>query len=103
MRIETERLQIIPLKIIQFQLLLEGIDRMEQELGLTPSGECFDRNTQEAMCEWTLNQPDVKSVIAETDADNRASNRVLEKCGMCKYEQFDESIRWRLDKQNRKK
>jgi RimJ/RimL family protein N-acetyltransferase len=164
--IETERLQIIPLTTAQFQLLLEGINRMEQEMGLTSSGECLDRDTQEAMeglysealkrpdkyrwytnwqlilksenkaigsacfmkepdenhqveigygmnddyrnhgytteavkamCEWALSQPDVESVIAQTDVNNPASHRVLEKCRMRKYEQSDGNIYWRLE------
>jgi RimJ/RimL family protein N-acetyltransferase len=51
-----------------------------------------------AMCDWALNQPDVKTVIAETDTDNQASHRVLEKCGMQQYEQTNGSIRWKLSK-----
>jgi RimJ/RimL family protein N-acetyltransferase len=51
-----------------------------------------------AMCEWAFNQPGVESVIAETDANNPSSQRVVEKCGMRKYEQVDESIWWRLSK-----
>ncbi|MBQ0134827.1 MAG: GNAT family N-acetyltransferase [Clostridiales bacterium] len=34
-----------------------------------------------AMCEWALSQGSVKAVEAETEPDNAASQRVLEKCG----------------------
>lgn len=34
-----------------------------------------------ASVEWALTQPGVNRVEAETDPDNRASQRVLEKCG----------------------
>ncbi|KAA6314337.1 hypothetical protein EZS27_035033 [termite gut metagenome] len=171
-KIETARLQIIPLTIEQFQLLLKGMEQMEQALELKPSGECLDANTQDAMeglyketlkhpdnyrwytnwqiilksenkaigsacfmkepdenhqveigygmnkeyrnqgymteavkamCEWAFNQPDVESVIAETDADNFPSHKVLEKCGMQKQEQPNGCIRWRLDKEWRSK
>jgi RimJ/RimL family protein N-acetyltransferase len=164
-KIETARLQIIPLTIAQFLLLLEGTNQMEQALKLKPSGEYLDADTQEAMkalyeealkhpdkywwytnwqiilksenkaigsacfmkepdenhqveigygmneayrnqgymteavkamCEWAFNQPDVKSVIAETNVGSPSSQRVLEKCGMRKYEQVGESIWWRL-------
>jgi hypothetical protein len=80
--IETERLQIIPLTTVQFQLLLES--------------KILDRNTQEAM--EGLYQ-EVKSVIAETHAGNLPSSRVLEKCGMCQYKQLDKSIFWRLGRE----
>lgn len=35
----------------------------------------------DAAVNWALGQPDVKCVEAETDPDNRASQRVLQKCG----------------------
>ena len=34
-----------------------------------------------AVLEWALNHPNVTAVEAETDAENAASKRVLEKCG----------------------
>ena len=34
-----------------------------------------------AVVEWALNEPDVTAVEAETDPENAASKRVLEKCG----------------------
>jgi RimJ/RimL family protein N-acetyltransferase len=167
MIIETERLQIIPLTIKQFQLLLKGVNQMEQELGLIPSGEILSSDTQEAMeglykealkhtdkyqwytnwqvilksenkaigsacfmkepdenhqveigygmnenfrnhgymteavkamSEWALNQSNVDTVIAQTETDNQPSHRVLEKCGMLKYEQTNDSLWWKLSK-----
>lgn len=165
MNIETERLRIMPLNLEQFRLLLCGIDKMEQELGLTPSHECFDEHTQQAMeslfqeaqkhsddylwltnwqiilksenkaigsadfknipdddgqveigyginsdyegqgymtetvqamCEWAFKQHGVHSVIAETEKSNYASQRVLQKCGMVKYQEVGESFWWKL-------
>jgi RimJ/RimL family protein N-acetyltransferase len=52
------------------------------------------------MCEWALQQDNVKFVIAETEADNHASHRVLEKCGMQKYKHLNETVWWRLDTGN---
>lgn len=49
MILETERLRIIPLSVSQFKLLLDGIDKMEKELGLSSSGENMDEHTQQAM------------------------------------------------------
>ena len=48
----------------------------------------------QAMCNWALNQPLVKTVIAETDIENYSSHRVLQKCGMIKYNETTTSIFW---------
>ncbi|MDR3341138.1 MAG: GNAT family N-acetyltransferase [Candidatus Symbiothrix sp.] len=45
-----------------------------------------------------LTYEDRNEKIAETDTDNQASHRVLEKCGMQKYEQANDSIWWKLKK-----
>ncbi len=161
MELNTERLIIIPLTLIQFNFLLQGTDKMEKALGLFPSGEQLDEHTQQAMetlyqkatqnskdilwntnwqiirksdkqsigsasfmgsperngtveigygmnerhrnhgymteaakamCEWAICQPGVTSVIAETEKDNVASHRVLEKCAMKIYRETNESI-----------
>jgi RimJ/RimL family protein N-acetyltransferase len=51
-----------------------------------------------AMCEWAFSQPGVEAVIAETYSDNQASHRVLEKCGMSRFEHSCGRIWWRLRK-----
>lgn len=167
MIIETTRLRIVPLTVEQFALLLCGVDKMEFELGLSPSNECLDEHTQQAMkrqyqkalnnlenyhwlanrqiilkaenkaigsanfknsplenkdieigyginpdyenqgymteavqalCEWAINQPDVESIIAETDRENYASQRVLQKCEMTKFRESDIGFWWKLEK-----
>lgn len=55
----------------------------------------------QAMCEWALAQRGVKSVIAETDKENYASQKVVCKCGMEKYDESDTGFWWKLEK-NRK-
>lgn len=166
MVIETVRLRIVPLTAEQFRLLLIGVDRMETEMGLIPSGECLDKHTQQAMeyqyekalsdpdnfiwltnrqiilksenkaiasanfknsplentcveigygtntryrnkgymteavqamCEWALSQPGVKSVTAETEKGNIASHRILQKCGFVNYQKNKSSLWWKLD------
>jgi len=47
-----------------------------------------------AMCGWAFVQPGVRKVIAETDKDNIASQRVLQKCGMKRYDETEESYWW---------
>lgn len=48
-----------------------------------------------AMCEWALEQKDVSTVIAETDLDGFAFQKVLERCGFKKYKEA-ETLWWRL-------
>ena len=50
----------------------------------------------QGICEWAINQHDVSIIIAETEKDNIASHRVLQKCGMEKYKETDEEIWWRM-------
>lgn len=63
-------------------------------------GKEFERNgymteAVEAMCGWAKRQETVKHVIAETEIDGFASQRVLERCGFKKYK-HDTTIWWRL-------
>jgi RimJ/RimL family protein N-acetyltransferase len=150
--IETERLQIVPLKPERFRLLLEedcfnpdiyaymeelywdALDHVEQyrwytdwqiilkqentvvgnvcfkgepdeyhqvEIGYGTDEKFRNRGymteTVKAMCEWAFSHPEVEAVIAETDPDNQASQRVLEKCGMSRFEQSYRNIWWELN------
>ena len=47
------------------------------------------------MCAFALAREDITAVIAETEVDNFASQRVLQRCGFKKYKQ-DETMWWRL-------
>jgi ribosomal-protein-alanine N-acetyltransferase len=63
-------------------------------------GKEFEHNgymteTVNAMCEWALTQPNVKNVIAETDLDGLASQRILKRCGFEIY-QKGETLWWKL-------
>lgn len=49
----------------------------------------------QAMCEFALKQNGVRNIIAETDLDGFASQRILERCGFKKYKQ-EETIWWML-------
>lgn len=51
--------------------------------------------TVKAMCEWAFKQKGVKSIIAETNLDSLASQRILERCGFKNYKQ-EETIWWKL-------
>lgn len=45
---------------------------------------------------WLLSQPDVRFVIADTEKDNIASHRVLEKVGANIYQETEELYFWRF-------
>lgn len=47
-----------------------------------------------AMCDWAKKQKNVKHVIAETELDGKASQRVLERCGFKEYLR-NNTIWWR--------
>ena len=48
-----------------------------------------------AMCEWAITQEGVNAVIAETDLDGYASQRILGRCGFKEFRK-DETLWWRL-------
>lgn len=163
MKLTTQRLDIVPLTLDQFALLLEGTEKMEAALKLNVSGAEMDSHTEQAMkwlyetavlkkdaylwytnwqiilrkenraigsacfkgapdkegevelgygiyenyqcfgymteaakalLAWAASQPNVQSVIAETEKTNIASQRVLEKCGMCIFKETAECYYW---------
>ncbi len=48
-----------------------------------------------AMCDWALKQSTVSSIIAETDLDGFASQKVLKRCGFKKCKK-EKTLWWRL-------
>lgn len=60
-------------------------------------GKGYMTETLEAMCKWAFEQKGIKCVIAETEKDNYASQRVLQKCGMGKYKETDTGLWWKLE------
>ncbi|QHI71613.1 GNAT family N-acetyltransferase [Aminipila terrae] len=49
-----------------------------------------------AMCQWAMKQPGVSYVIAETDLDGYASQRILERCGFTQIDQ-GETLWWKYE------
>jgi RimJ/RimL family protein N-acetyltransferase len=49
----------------------------------------------QAMCKWAMHQENVSHVIAETDSDGFASQRILQRCGFTESKR-DETVWWRL-------
>ena len=47
------------------------------------------------MCDWALKQNGVSNIIAETDLDSFASQKILERCGFEKYQE-GATLWWRL-------
>lgn len=168
MRLETDRLILVPLSLENFKLYLENRSKMEENLGVKISGEktsdekkkifqkpyekakadrknhlwythwqviskeknrivCgitfkggpneqgeveigygtrngfknkgYMTETVKKLSQWALKQDKVKKVIAETNINNIASQRVLEKSGFNKYKSEDESYWYVLNKE----
>lgn len=164
MRLETERLEVIPLSLEQLKLWVSDMDAFEKELNCTYKGQPlvgfimnhvleqiedikndepnymfyttwlmilkanriavgsaafkgipdlheeieigyglgeefehhgFMTEAVNELCKWGLNQEEVKHIIAETDLDGYASQRILERNGFERY-QFEDSSWWRL-------
>lgn len=73
--------------------------RQEVEIGYG-LGKVFEHNgymteAVQAMCKWALEQENVSSIIAETDIDGFASQRILQRCGFVE-KRWEESIWWQL-------
>ncbi len=64
-------------------------------LGKTFEHKGYMTEAVKAICEFAVMQSNVFNVIAETEAEGFASQRILERCGFKKYKQA-ETIWWRL-------
>lgn len=64
MKLETKNLKVISLNLKQFSLLLQGVNKMENELNLVHSNYTLDKDTQIAM-EWLY-----ENAIKNTKSDN---------------------------------
>ena len=79
----------------------KDIPNMDQEVEIGYGlGKEFEHNgymteAVQAMCKWALKQENVSRIIAETDIDGFASQRILQRCGFVEQRR-DETIWWRL-------
>lgn len=64
-------------------------------LGKAFEGQGYMTEAVEALCRWALGQSGVSHVIAETDIDGFASQRILTRCGFQEYSR-GETLWWRL-------
>jgi len=65
-------------------------------LGEAHRGNGFMTEAVTAICTWTLQRNDVSAIIAETEPDNDASEKVLERCGFVVYDKVDGCKWWKL-------
>lgn len=56
----------------------------------------FATEAARALVAWALAQPGVTALVAETDVDNLASQRVLQKLGFAAVARTPAVVRWRL-------
>lgn len=165
LKLETDRLYIIPLDLENFKLFIEDREKMEENLGLQITKkklshemkEIFNKPYQKALADeenilwytnwqivlkkeniivggftfknppdeegvievgygiekeyqnnaymsealekmlnWASREKEVKKIIAETNKDNKASQRVLEKSGMIRYKETKDSYWYQL-------
>lgn len=76
----------------------DGTGCVEAGYGIDPAYRNRGFMTEAAgeLYAWALRQPGVRAVMAETDGDNMASQRVCVKCGMEKLEEKKNSVLWRI-------
>lgn len=112
MKIETERLEIIPLKSSELKLWLEDIESLEKELDCLYKAEPIEGFFKEIIKgQLLITEKDEKNylyhtfwlilrksdrVIAETDIDGFASQNILKRCGFDLYKKSD-TLWWELD------
>lgn len=82
---------------LDFKNIPDSMGEVEIGYGL---GKNFEKNGYmtegvKAICEWALNNDNVKYVIAETENDGNASQNILKRCGFKQYG-FGETSWWRL-------
>ncbi|HYX08938.1 MAG TPA: GNAT family N-acetyltransferase [Bacteroidales bacterium] len=62
----------------------------------------FMTETLKVFIDWTGKRRDIRAIVAETDVDNCASMKVLEKCGFVITEEVEGKVYWRLPVKKRK-
>jgi len=71
-----------------------GIDPIYQ-------GKGYTTEAVQALITWAFGESDCKSIVApDTKKWNLASNRVLEKVGMYVYDETDDALFWRIDRES---
>lgn len=76
----------------------DGMGRVEIGYGIAGDyeGRGYTTEAAAALCRSALERPEVTAVIAETEKWNAASQRILEKCGMERYDETDSAYWWQL-------
>jgi GNAT superfamily N-acetyltransferase len=76
-------------------------DEKEIEIGYGTESEFQNKGymTEAISCavDWAKNRSDIYYIIAETDSDNIASVKVLEKNGFIQFKKTENNIRWRVN------
>ncbi len=73
---------------------------VEVGFGIQPEyqGKGYITEALKEIIKWAFEQPQVSSVIAETEKTNTPSYRVLEKAGMAKYRETEKCFLWKITK-----
>jgi ribosomal-protein-alanine N-acetyltransferase len=76
----------------------EGVVEMGYSIVPSRRRRGYAAEAARALAGWALDQPGVTAVEAETDADNRASQLVLERIGFRRASATPTTLRWRLER-----
>jgi len=76
----------------------DGLGQVEVGYGIEAQYQNHGYMTEalRAACQWALAQPGVQAVIAETDMEDSASQRVLQRAGFLQYRHNELACWWRL-------
>ena len=74
---------------------IDGTVEIGYGLGKDYEGCGYMTEAVRAMCAWAREQENVSGVVAETEADGLASQRILERCGFREFRR-EETVWWRL-------
>jgi RimJ/RimL family protein N-acetyltransferase len=69
-----------------------GLDKRYEHCG-------YMTEAVKGFCTMALNDKKIETIIAETEPENTASYKVLERCGFIKYKE-KEALLWKLNKEN---
>ncbi len=80
MKLQTNRLNIIPLSISEMELFIQGTDKLEKELNLSPSGSMLEPETHHALAfnyNLATNDPDNSIWYTFWAIIDKASNQMV--------------------------
>jgi len=87
--------------LVGFKGSPDMMGQVEIGYGIDPAweGKGYTTEAARAMVGWAFSMPGCHAVIAETDRDNIASQKILQKIGMKVYGETSESLMWMIKRE----